>query len=63
MKLIQVAFDTNSKADREAGRLYSEQKGFSYILSKGCWHGKDGGRMTQNGASYVIVRECIWPSG
>lgn len=47
-------FGRDSKACRVKSFIMAKREGFGGTLIEGCCHGGAGGRLTRNGASYVI---------
>lgn len=48
----------DSKAGREVGKLYSEEKKSTYALIGGCWHGEAGSRLSSSERSDLIGLEA-----
>lgn len=47
----------DSKAGREVGKLYSEEKNSTYAPIGGCWHGEAGSRLSSSERSDLIGLE------
>lgn len=58
-----LAFVRDPKTNIGVRKLSAEKRErLRYILIGNYWHGLAGGRLTRNGASYVIVREAYLAS-